>query len=314
MSRKFTIDELKTAVNEAYEKYKDLDKGEVNPIVNTVNPNAYGITVMLTDGTTVNRGDTNTAAALGDIANLAVHAVLLQQNTVKELYKKAGKTSTHEVRKLKLPVSAHGLRAYSAVIPQNDADGKYDIIADNLVNMLGSAPDLDDKLYENLTALCNKQDVINKLAAVGYELYDDANIAVNGYTKLESLTVTTTQLAQFGATIAADGRNPKTGEEVFDGTISAPLTTIAAIHGNTDRNRRWLLKAGVPAVFSFAGMVLAIMPGVGAIAAYSPEVGKHGRSKKGARAVAYITRAIGYNIFGSAKVEYDKKKAKESVK
>ena len=28
MSRKFTIDELKTAVNEAYEKYKDLDKGE----------------------------------------------------------------------------------------------------------------------------------------------------------------------------------------------------------------------------------------------------------------------------------------------
>ena len=72
---------------------------------------------------------------------------------------------------------------------------------------------------------------------------------------------------------------------------------LAAVHGRPDRNRRWLLRSGVPAIWGFGGLILAIMPGLGAIAAYSPRIGKHGRSKKGARAIVEITNSIGYSIF-----------------
>ena len=303
MERKITINDLQNAVSDAYNEYKELDKGAIDPrVAATAKPGAFAVTVVLADGRKVECGDTTVRAALGNIVNIPVHAVLLQQLGVKELIKKAGKTCNCALRQLDLPVCPHTLRAVSAVQPTGDHDGKYDVIADTLVGMLGSEPVLDDKLYETLTDEAQKADVVNKVAEAGYDLYDATAPALDDLLKLESLTVTTTQLATLGATIAADGVCPANETNVFDGTLSAPLVTIAAVHGRPDRNRRWLLKSGVPAVFSFAGMVLAIMPGVGAIAAYAPEVGKHGRSKKGARAIRAITQKIGYNVFGSARI------------
>lgn len=304
MSHKIKLDDLRAAVDSAYEEYKSIDKGAVDARVQgKVSEDTFGITVMLTDGTTINKGDTEAIGALGDIASLAVHSMLLQQLGVKELIKKAGKTSSHTLRKMDLPMSPHGVRAVSALEPNGDSDGKYDLVINNIVDMMGSAPVLDDALYQKLMADVASADEENKLAEAEYTLYDEPQASMGIYARLQALGVNTQQLATFGATIAADGRNPINNAVVYDGTLSAPLVTIAAIHGNPTRNRRWMLKSGVPAVFSFAGLVLAIMPGVGAIAAYAPAVGKHGRTKKGARAVRYITAAMGYNVFGSTPVE-----------
>lgn len=306
MTHKISYNDLQKAVIGAYEEYQNLKKGEVDTRVQPyTDVKNYGISVVLTDGRVIEKGDTTVRAALGNIVSLPVHGVLLQQYGVKELIKKAGKTSSHKLRKMELPVCPHTLRAISAVEPQNDRDGKYDIIVNNIISMLGNEPVLNDKMYEAMKAEIYSADVENKLAEAEFTLYDDAATVTDQFAKLESLTVTTTELATLGATIAADGVNPVTKENVFDGELSAPLTTIAAIHGDPDRNRREMLKSGVPEAFSFSGLVLAILPGLGAIAVYGPEVGKHGRSKKGARAVRYITGAIGYNVFGSARVEVE---------
>lgn len=306
MTRKISYNDLQKAVIGAYEEYKSLEKGAVDARVQDYSDvKNYGISVVLTDGRVIEKGDTTVRAALGKVITLPVHSVLLQQLGVKELIKKAGKTQSSEVKAMNLPVNAHILRAISAVEPQNDRDGKYDIIVNNLISMLGNEPVLNDKLYEALKAEAATADVVNNLAKANYTLYDDVETVVDQYAKLESLTVTTTELATLGATIAADGVNPVTKEVVFDGELSAPLTTIAAIHGRADKNRREMLKSGAPMVYSFAGLVLAILPGLGAIAAYGPEVGRHGRSKKGVRAVRYITNAMNYNVFGSARIEVE---------
>ena len=303
MVRKISFTDLNKAVTDAYNEYKNLDKGEIDARVKDADANDLAISVVLTDGRTIECGNTDKTAVLGNIAAIPVHAMLLQQYDLKQLIKKAGKTTNHRLRKMDLPVKAHAVRAVSAVQPQNDADGKYDLLVNNMINMVGSEPVFDDKMYTTLTNEILNDNVENKLAEVDYELYDDARASLNVLAKMESLRLNTTQLATMGATVAADGVNPVTDQTVFDGTLSAPLTTIAAIHGNPDRNRRWLLKSGVPAVFSFSGMVLAIMPGVGAIAAYGAQVGKHGRSKKGGRAIRFITNAIGYNVFNSDRIE-----------
>lgn len=303
MVRKISLQDLENAVVGAYEEYKSDKEGQIDPRVADSDPKAYGIAVMLTDGTVVKKGDTKVKAAMGEIAGLALHSVLLQQYGVDELIKKAGKTSCHCLRKMDLPVCAHGVRAVSAVLPQNDPDGKYDIILNNLLNMTTDAPVFDDKLYELLEKESKEADVENKLASVDYTLYDDAQGSIAIFNKLQALTLDAEQLATIGATIAADGVNPATKQVVFDGVLSAPLVAVAASHGKPDRVRRWMMTAGVPAVTSFSGLVLAIMPGVGAIAAYSPEVCSHGQSKKARKAITYITNKLGYNVFGSAKVE-----------
>lgn len=298
MERKIKLEEIRKAVETAYDEYKRIDKGEVDARLEGVDANAFGVVFMLNDGTVVKKGDTDVAAPLGNIASFIVHSVLLQQLGAEGLVRKAGKHPDGCCcRALDVPVCPHAVRAVSAVTPTGDFDSKYSLVADNVVAMMGSAPVLDDKLYERLSKEVTDADEENKLADAGYEVFDETGKSLDTYVKLESLTATAEQLADLGVTVAAGGIEPTTRVAAFDGSLTKSMMTLAAVHGRPDRNRRWLLRSGVPAVWSFGGLILAIMPGLGAIAAYSPKVGKHGRSKKGARAIVEITSSIGYNIF-----------------
>ena len=66
------------------------------------------------------------------------------------------------------------------------------------------------------------------------------------------------------------------------------------------------MRTGLPGKASFAGGVLAILPGFGAIAAYAPEVDENGLSEKAAGAVQYIANKLGLNVYASARVEVEK--------
>ena len=48
----------------------------------------------------------------------------------------------------------------------------------------------------------------------GYKLYDDAAQSMDVYERLLSVKLSAAEVATMGATIAADGRNPKTGETI----------------------------------------------------------------------------------------------------
>ena len=108
-----------------------------------------------------------------------------------------------------------------------------------------------------------------------------------------------------GATLAADGRNPYSGEYAFDGKIAPYMVTLMATRGR-HFIRGWLMRTGLPAKKSFSGAVTVVLPGFGAITAYGPEVDARGTSIKGAQAIAYIADKLGLNVFASARVEVEK--------
>ena len=304
MERKISFGDVQVAVTEAYEAYKSIKEGTVDSRIDVKDPKAFGISIVLTDGTVVNKGDTDVLSALGDITKIPTHVILLSQNSPEELVKKAGVCRCHgrKAEKPRIPVSAHGVRAVSAIVPQNDPDGKMDIIVSNIESLMAAAPVLDDKLYETLKKEVADANTIDTIAAADYTLYDQADIALDIYTKLVALQATAEQAATLGATIAADGRNPKNGQEVFDGKISANVTALVA-RGPHREGRAWMMEVGVPAKSSFGGLVLAIMPGFGAIAAYSPELDENGVSVKAAKAVKYIANKLQLNVYASARVE-----------
>ncbi len=178
-------------------------------------------------------------------------------------------------------------------------------MVDNIEDLAGCRPILDDKLYEQLKQKAVNANTINKIAAAEYSLYDDADIAVDLYVRLASLTFTATQFATMGATIAADGRNPVTGQEVFDGRIAANVVATMA-RGVHREGRAWMMTVGLPAANSFGGAVLAILPGFGAIAAYSPALDDKGVSLKAGKAIYEIAKKLQLNVFASARVTVEK--------
>lgn len=311
MERKISLTDLQKTVDNAYEQFKSLKEGEIDSRVKNADPKSFGIAVVLTDGTVIKKADADVKFALGDIAKVPVATVLATQNTAEEIVKKSGTccccAGNKEARGLKLPINKHALRAVSAIEPTGDNDGKYDLILNTIIDMIGYAPVFNDDLYKTLSKECEDAQVEDELAKVQYELYDDTQIAINVYNKLRSLEVSAEQLATLGATIAADGVNPKNNQVVFDGSKAATIVTLMATVGNKRRGRADLMKIGLPVRHSFAGGILAVLPGFGAIAAYSPELCENcHESARAKKAVRYIANELGLNIFASARVTVEK--------
>lgn len=307
MDRKVSLADVQKAVNEAYENYKDVNQGTVNPDVPVDDADKFGVSVVLTDGTVINKGDTDVASPLGSIAKIGVNAVLLSQNKPEDLAQKFGCCcKCKKGDKPQIGVSARGVRAVSAVEPQNDRDGKYNVLISSLIDMMGSEPVLNDRLYEALRKKEADENAVNMIADAGYELYDDTDASLDIYTKLISLQATAEQVATLGATVAADGRNPKSGQYAFDGSIAPTLVSLVALAGPHHEKKAWMLLVGVPGKRGYAGLMLAIMPGFGAIAAYSPLLDENGVSVKASKTIRYICNKLQLNIHASARVSVEK--------
>lgn len=312
MERTIKLSDLRNVVDEAYEQFKSIKEGTADSDFSK-GGDGFGVTLTLVDGTEVSKGDTETPFTLGSIVKVPLSVELLSQYGADELVKKSGRcgcchhNGDGKVKKPEgLAVSAHGVRAVSAVEPSGDPEGKMDVIISRIVAMTGSEPVLDDTVYKKRKAAVAAENTVDRLAEAGYYLYDDAALSIDIYAKLESLTMTTRQVAMMGATVAADGRNPVNGVPAFDGAISQNVMAMMAVHGPHKLNKAWLVMTGLPAKSGRGGGMLAILPGVLAIAAYSPELNEMGTSVKAARAIAYIAKKLDLNAFASAKVRVEK--------
>ncbi|MDE6305807.1 MAG: glutaminase, partial [Muribaculaceae bacterium] len=204
MERTISLTELRGAVDEAYELFKNEHSGSVDPRIRNAKENAFGISMVLTDGTVINKGDADVPSPIGAISKIPASVALLSQMSPADLIKKSGtcccRCSGGKTRKPDIPLSSHGIRAVSAIEPTGDADGKWEVIINNMINLIGSAPELDDDLYKALTEEAAKANVENVIAEAGYTLYDDAPIAIDLYIRQMAMTATSEQLATMCAT------------------------------------------------------------------------------------------------------------------
>ncbi len=306
MERKISLSDLRKAVCDAYEANKSINEGEVDPRNVGADSKAFGISVMLVDGTLINKGDTDVKSPLGSISKVPLSTILFSQNSAMELIKKSGQCPCNKLpeKPKGLSFSAHGIRAFSAVEPVGDPESKWNLYENRMVDLMGSAPLLNDNIYESFEKEAKETKLQDTLAADGYYLYDDASLAIDLYLKALSMNASTEQLATMGATIAADGVNPVTGKTVFDGAITQNVVALMAAKGPHKMRAPWLIAAGIPAKSSYGGAILGVLPGVMAIAAYSPRLNPAGVSVKAAKAIIDIMRKLDVSIFASARVKF----------
>ena len=82
MTRKITYADVQKAVDEAYELYKSDNNGSVDPrVAADSKPGIFGISLVLTDGRFVDKGDADVLFDLGPIVKIPLSAVLLSQNS-----------------------------------------------------------------------------------------------------------------------------------------------------------------------------------------------------------------------------------------
>ena len=228
--------QIREAVNEAYNKFKD-QKGGANanyiPFLANVPSDLFGIAVCLPDGEVIETGDTNYVFGIESVSKVLTAVLVLKQAGAKELLEKIGADATglpfNSIMAILLEkdhpstplVNAGAIAACSMVKPVGNSDAKWAAIEQNMADLCGSKLTLLEELYKSETATnFNNKSIAWLLKNYG-RIYDDPDMSLDLYTRQCSMGVTAKQLAVCGATLANDGLNPVTKSQVFDATLTS---------------------------------------------------------------------------------------------
>ena len=128
-------------------------------------------------------------------------------------------------------VNAGAISTCSLVEPVGSSEAKWKAIVDNITDLCGSKPELIEELYQSESATNFTNRAIAWLLRDYTRIYDDPMMSLDLYTRQCSLGVTAKQLAVSAATIADDGKNPLTKEQVFDPSLSPQIVSLIATVG-----------------------------------------------------------------------------------
>ncbi len=312
-----TYDQIRTAVEDAYEACKGIKDGknaDYIPYLANIDSNLFGICLCLPDGRIISVGDTDYRLGIESVSKVHTAILVLRQLGSQKLLQKIGADATglpfnsliaillendHPSTPL---VNAGAITACSLVEPVGDASAKWKAIVDNMTDLMGSEPQLIEELYhsESQTNFDNRS--IAWLLKQYDRIYDAPTMSLDLYTRQCSLGTTAEQLAVMGATIANDGYNPVTNRQVFDAELAPRITSLITTVGFYERTGDWLYKSGIPAKSGVGGGVLGVMPGMFGIAAFSPPLDEAGNSVKAQLAIREVMHELGLNIFAASRL------------
>ncbi|MFG6387576.1 MAG: glutaminase A [Muribaculaceae bacterium] len=317
MERTITVSDIRKAAQEAYNEAKGV-KGGANadyiPYLANIDPELFGLSITLTDGTSFNFGDTEYRFGIESVSKVPTAILAMIQHTPDGVLERIGADATglpfNSIFAILLEndhpstplVNAGAIAACSMIAPQGATDDKWKAITDNITALCGSAPELIDELYESETATNFNNRAISWLLKNYGRIYDDVDISLDLYTRQCSLGITSAQLAVMGATIANKGLNPVTAKQVFDPVISAKITTMMASVGFYQHTGDWLYTSGIPAKTGVGGGVMGVMPGLFGIAAFAPPLDGAGNSVKAQTTIRLLMSKLDLGIFSGDKV------------
>ncbi|MFZ4893830.1 glutaminase A [Plantibacter sp. Mn2098] len=298
----------------AYQRSRDHADGVVAdyiPVLATVDPELFGVCVAEVDGEIHAAGDADVAFSIQSISKAFVYALVCEELGHEVVRERIGVNNTglafNSIVAIELndghpmnPMVNAGAIATTALMPGETPDEQWEAVRDGLSRFAGRRLELDSVVYESEAATNQRNRAIARLLESYGRIQRDPLAVVDVYTKQCALLVTARDLAVMGATLADGGVNPVTGERVVSPEVCRDTLAVMASTGLYERSGEWLFEIGLPGKSGVAGGIVTIAPGKGGIGVFSPRLDSAGNSVRGQRATAYLSRALGLNIFASA--------------
>lgn len=312
MNKTISRSQIKKAVEDAWQECKNISGGhnaDYIPFLAEIDPNLFGISVTLTDGTVFNAGDTDYRFGVESVSKVLTAILVLKQYGADEVLRQIGADATglpfNSIFAILLEndhpstplVNAGAISACSMVKPLGDAWGKWQAIIDNFTALCGSEPAVLDELYRSESETNFNNRAIAWLLKNYNRIYDDVDMSLDLYTRQCSVGVTAAQLSACAATIANGGVNPLTNARVFDPELAPKITTLIAAVGFYQNTGDWMYTSGIPAKSGVGGGVLAVYPGVMGVAAFAPPLDSAGNSVKAQAAVKAVMKKLDLGVF-----------------
>ncbi|MGX1695532.1 glutaminase A [Microbacterium keratanolyticum] len=308
------VDDL---IADAHARYAGLSDGVVAdyiPILAEADPSWFGLTLVGINGSTHSAGNADITFSIQSISKAFVFALVCEEVGHAAIHDRIGVNNTglpfNSVMAVELnggnPMNSMvnaGAIATTALMPGRTIAAKWENIRNGLSRFAGRALEMDDTVYESEMLTNQRNKAIARLLQSYKRLDPDPLDIVDIYTRQCALSVTATDLAIMGSTLANGGVNPITGEQVVSAWASRDTLALLASCGLYERSGEWLFEVGLPAKSGVSGGIVAVAPGKGALGAFSPPLDSAGNSIRGQRACAYLSRSLGLNLFASSTLD-----------
>lgn len=279
------------------------------PALGRVDPTKLGIAVALKDGRSFAVGDADEPFSIQSISYVFALSLALGR-TGSALWNHVGRepsgTPLNSIVQLE---NAHGK-------PRNPfVNSGAIVVSDRLID--GRSPDLAvEELLQFLRARSGDQSIaideevameesnaghLNRALAHFIAAFDNlehgVDEALSVYFRMCSVTMSCRQLARAALYLAFDGTDPLSGESVATPALSRRINSLMLTCGHYDNTGDFAFRVGLPGKSGIGGGILAVVPGVGTICAWSPGLNANGTSLAGLHALEKLVERTGWTIF-----------------
>jgi len=307
---------VEAVVKEAYEKFKSDTNGknaDYIPYLAKVDSKLFGIAAVTTDNHVFTLGDVNYSFSIQSISKVFTLALAMEELGPDKVFEKVGSEPTGRPFNSPLavvdmpthtgnPLVNAGAIATTSLISGKDAEDKWNKILSFYSKAAGEKLVLIDEVYKSEAATNTGNKALSMLLAKYDRIYADPFESVDIYTKQCSVGVNAAQLARMGATLANNGVNPSTGEQVIKREDIPHILSTMTMAGLYDGSGGWAWHVGLPAKSGVGGGIVAVVPGKGAIAVFAPPLDEAGNSVKAQEVIEYIAQKLSYNLYSPSSV------------
>lgn len=246
--------------------------------------------VCTTEGEVVGVGDDEVPLALQSVSKAFTYAVALQERGLDVLMEHVGiepsgeafnELSQHSDGRPRNPLINAGAIMTNALIPGDTIAEREELLLDRFSAMASEQLEVSEDVYAAEQTRAHRNLALGHMLAAAGLLAQDPDDVVQGYLRQCSIEVNTRQMAIMGAVFASGGRNPVTGERIFDERVVQQTLSVMLTCGMYNASGRWVANIGIAAKSGVSGALLGAVPGALGLATYSPRLDRYGNSTRG---------------------------------
>jgi glutaminase len=279
------------------------------PALACIDPRKFGIAFADGEGRVHGTGDCDEAFSIQSISKVFTLALALDRAGA-ALWKKVGREPSgsafnsivqleHEQGRPRNPLINPGAMV---VTDHLIGDGSVEAALERLLGFLCAQAGDDGVHIDEVVARSEAETGSRNRSLAWFMksfgiLTNDVETVLKGYFNQCALAMSCRQLARAGRFLAFDGRDPETGAEVVPWHRSRRINSVMMLCGHYDNSGEFAFRVGLPGKSGVGGGILAIAPGHGAIAVWSPGLNAAGTSAAGAAALEALVDRTGWSVF-----------------
>ncbi len=157
--------------------------------------------------------------------------------------------------------------------------------------------DIDEEVYLSEKSTGNKNRALTYMLKAYGIINVDAEDVLDCYFRACSIKVTSVDLARIAFVLANKGKDPNTGEQIFDKKHASYINAVLMTCGMYDGSGEFAVTVGIPAKSGVGGGIMGIVPNRMGVGIYSPALDSKGNSCAGIKALELLSKELELSIF-----------------